>query len=87
MRFALEKSAEHLEKGLKLEHEGDLKGAKYNLLKAAEFLYKAAEKSEPSLKRKRIERADSIVQHADVLTQMLAGKTSRGSIPRLKGLR
>ena len=56
MRFALEKSAEHLEKGIKLEQDGDLKGARYNLLKAGEFLFKAAEKSELSLKAKRIER-------------------------------
>ena len=48
MKFFLGKSAEHLEKGLKLEQEGDIKEAKYNLLKAAEYLYKAAEKSEPS---------------------------------------
>ena len=82
MRFALEKSAEHLENGLKLEREGDLKGAKYNLLKAAEFLYKAAEKSEPSLKRKRIERADSILQRAEALTQMLARKSTPGSVPQ-----
>jgi len=82
MRFALEKSAEHLEKGLKLESEGDLKGAKYNLLKAAEFLYKAAEKSDSALKRKRIERADSILQRADTLTQVLDRKTAVGSIPQ-----
>ena len=80
MRFALEKSAEYLEKGLKLEREGDLKEAKYNLLKSAEFLYKAAEKSEPSLKRKRIERAESIIERTEVLNQMTAGKASSGSI-------
>lgn len=69
MRFELEKSAEHLEKGLKLEKEGDLKGARYNLLKAAEYLYKAAEKSEPGLKASRIERAESILKRADALGQ------------------
>ncbi|MBT9165833.1 MAG: ATP-dependent zinc metalloprotease FtsH [Chloroflexi bacterium] len=82
MRFALEKSAEHLEKGLKLEQEGDLKGARYNLLEAAAFLYKAAEKSEPSLKRKRIERAESILQRAEALGQRLAGKPAWGVIPQ-----
>jgi len=82
MRFALEKSAEYLEKGLKLEREGDLKEAKYNFLKAAKFLYKAAEKSEPSLKRKRIERAESIIERAEILNQMAAGKASSGSIPQ-----
>ncbi len=67
MRFALEKSAEHLEKGLKLEQEGDLKGARYNLLKAGEFLFKAAEKSEPSLQAKRLERAESILKRAEAI--------------------
>ena len=69
MKFALEKSAEHLETGLKLEQQGDLKNARYNLLKAAEFLYKAAEKSEPELKAKRIERAEVIVQRAEALVK------------------
>ncbi|MGB5925602.1 MAG: AAA family ATPase [Dehalococcoidia bacterium] len=79
MRFALEKSAEHLEKGLRLERDGDLKGARYSLLKAAEFLYKAAQESEPALKAKRIERADSIVRRAEALTKMLAGKNAPGA--------
>ncbi len=87
MRFALEKSAEHLETGLKQEREGDLKGAKYNLLKAAEFLYKAAEKSEPCLKKKRIERADSILKRVDMLTQILTRKTTAGSIPQAESTR
>ncbi|MFC1926888.1 ATP-binding protein [Chloroflexota bacterium] len=73
MKFALEKSAEHLEKGLKLEQEGNLKDAKYNLLKAAEFLYKAADKSAPSMKSKRIERAESVVRRAEALGRMPAG--------------
>ena len=87
MRFALEKSAEHLEEGLKLEREGDLKGARYNFLKAAEFLYKAADKSEPSLKTKRIERADSILRRVDVLTQMVAEMTALGSVPHPESVR
>jgi transitional endoplasmic reticulum ATPase len=80
MKFLLEKSAEHLEKGLKLEREGDIKGAKYNLLKAAEFLYKVAEKSGPSLKQKRIERADSILERAKSLDNALARKSSPGIV-------
>ena len=86
MRFLLEKSAEHLEEGLKLERDGDLKGAKYNLLKAAEFLYKGAEESEPSLKTKRIERADSILRRVEVLTQRLPEKTTPGSVPQTEGV-
>ncbi|MCL0088563.1 ATP-binding protein [Dehalococcoidia bacterium] len=82
MRFALEKSAEHLEKGLKLEQDGDLKGARYNLLKAGEFLFKAAEKSEPSLKAKRIERAESILKRAEAIGQMLAGRSTSRVVPQ-----
>lgn len=82
MKFLLGKSAEHLEKGLKLEQEGNIKEAKYNLLKAAEFLYKAAEKSEPSLKQKRIERADSILERAKSLDYELAKRPSPGAVPQ-----
>jgi len=82
VKFLLEKSAEHLEKGLKLEQEGNIKEAKYNLLKAAEFLYKAAEKSELSLKQKRIERADSILERVQSLDYMLARKSSQGAAPQ-----
>lgn len=82
MKFLLEKSAEHLEKGLKLEQESNFKEAKYNLLKAAEFLYKAAEKSEPSLKRMRIERADSIRERAKSLDYVLARKSTSGAVPQ-----
>ena len=82
MKFLLEKSAEHLEKGLKLEQESNFKEAKYNLLKAAEFLYKAAEKLEPSLKRMRIERADSIVERANALGRLIVSKATLGTVPQ-----
>jgi len=85
MRFSLEKSAEHLEKGLVLEKEGDLKRARYNFLKAAEFLYKAAEKSEPPLRRKRIERAESILKRADDLSLVLSRKLSLGAVQQAEG--
>lgn len=67
MTIFLEKSAEHLEKALKFEHEGNLKEARYNLLRASDFLYKAAEKSEPWSKQKRIEWAESILKRAEAL--------------------
>lgn len=85
MKFSLEKSAEHLEKGLKLEQSGDLAGARYNLLEAAAFLYKAAEKSEPSLKSMRIKRAKSIVERAEALSRMLAEKTAPRAISQTEG--
>ena len=67
--FLLEKSADYLERGLKQAREGDLKQARQNLLKAAEFLYKAAEQSEPWSKQKRIERAEAIIKKAEALEQ------------------
>jgi SpoVK/Ycf46/Vps4 family AAA+-type ATPase len=86
MKFLLEKSIEYLEKGLKLEQEGNIKEAKYNFLKAAEFLYKAAEKSDPSLKRKRIERADSILERAKSLDYKIAKRPSSGTVPQAEGI-
>ena len=71
MRFLVDKSAEYLEKGLKRQQAGDLKGARYNLLKASEFLYKAAEKSETPLKEARIRQAEEILRRAEVLGQIL----------------
>lgn len=71
MRFLVDKSAEYLEKGLQRQRAGDLKDARYNLLKASEFLYKAAEKSKPPLKEARIKHAEEILRRAEALGQML----------------
>lgn len=73
MRFYVEKSAEYLEKGLKDQQSGNLKGARYNLLKASEFLYKAAEKSVSPLREARIKQAEEVMRRAEVLGQMLKG--------------
>lgn len=67
--FLLEKSVEYLEKGFELAREGNRKNAQHHLLKAAEFLFKAAEKSEPWSKQKRIERAEAILKKAEELGQ------------------
>jgi len=72
--FLLEKSAEYLEKGFKLAREGNLKTARSNLLKAAEFLYKAAEESESWSKQKRIERAEEILKKAHDLEHSVSAK-------------
>lgn len=76
MRFYVEKSAEYLEKGLSDQQSGNLKGARYNLLKASEFLYKASEKSTSPLREARIKQAEEILRRAEVLGQML--KSGRG---------
>lgn len=67
MNFLLEKSAEHLEKGIACEEIGKIAEAKYNLLKAAEYLLKASEKAEGVLKQQRIERAEGIMTRAKQL--------------------
>lgn len=74
MRFLVDKSAEYLEQGLQCQQAGDLKGARFNLLKASEFLYKAAQKSDPSLKQARAKKAEEILQRAQLLGQMIENK-------------
>jgi len=77
MKFLLEKSAEHLEKGLSLESDGKISQAHHKLLKAAEFLFKAAEKSEPSLKQQRVQRAESILKRAEALEKQIKQQEGR----------
>ena len=72
--FLLEKSAEHLERGLVLAKDGNVQEAKYNLFKAAEYLFKAAEQSEAQIKGKRLERAEAILKRARTL-EKTAGPT------------
>jgi transitional endoplasmic reticulum ATPase len=71
MNFLVDKSAEYLEKGLERQRAGDLKGARYNLLKASEFLLKAAEKSERPIREARIKQADEILSRAEALGQAI----------------
>jgi len=60
MRFYLEKSAEHLEKGLAHHGKREYAKARFQYLKAAEYLYKAARESAPSLKKERIAQAEKL---------------------------
>lgn len=78
--FLLEKSAEYLEKGFLLAREGNSTNARKNLLKAAEFMYKAAEESEGWSKKKRIERAEEILKKAESLEQKAHVNTSLDTI-------
>lgn len=80
MKFLVDKSTEYLEKGLERQRAGDLKGARYNLLKASEFLYKAAEKSEPPLREARIKQAEEILRRAEALGQMV-GRGQKAVVP------
>lgn len=71
MRFLVEKSAEYLEKGLQYQQSGNLNEARYNLIKASEFLYRAAEKTDPPLREARAKQAGEILRRADMLGQVL----------------
>jgi transitional endoplasmic reticulum ATPase len=67
VRFLVEKSAEYLEKGLQCQHAGNLKEARYNLIKASEFLFRAAEKTDPPLREARVKQAEEILRRAETL--------------------
>jgi len=64
MRFFLDKSAEHLNKGLEFQRKGDGKKARYHYLKASEFLFQAANKSEGNLRTQRLKQAEMLLGKA-----------------------
>ncbi len=64
MRFFLDQSAEHLNKGLDSQQKGDRKKARYHYLKASEFLFQAAKKSEGDLRRQRLKQAEMLLEKA-----------------------
>lgn len=76
MRALIEQSSRYLEKGLQKKQEGDLKGARFYFLKAAELLYKVAASSPAPLKEVRLEQADRLMSFADSL-ELEAGRQSR----------
>jgi len=76
MKFLVDKSVEYLEKGLQRQRAGDLKEARYNFLKASEFLFKAAEKSQPPLKEARISQAQELLLRSEKLGQAIEGHTT-----------
>ena len=67
MRFFLDKSAEHLNKGLEFQQKGEGKKARYHYLKASEFLFQAAKKSEGSLREQRLKQAKMLLEKAKSL--------------------
>ncbi|MBI4330606.1 MAG: ATP-binding protein [Chloroflexi bacterium] len=83
LSFLLDKSVAHLDKGLEMQRQGNLPEARYNLLKAAEFLFKAAEKTSPPLKEKRVERAQALLAQAAALEK--PGKSAAASGPKTAG--
>ncbi|MFC1978733.1 ATP-binding protein [Chloroflexota bacterium] len=74
MNFYVDKSAEYLEKGIEQQRGGNRKDARFNFLKAAEFLYKAAQESVPSLRDERIKRAEQLIKRGEELGKLLNKK-------------
>jgi len=64
MRFLLEQAQEHVEAGRRLHAEGDWKRARYNYLKASEYLFKAAKQSKGRLKETRTRQAEELLETA-----------------------
>jgi transitional endoplasmic reticulum ATPase len=71
MKWLLDKTSEHLEKGLAAQSKGNLVDARFNYLKAAEYLFKAAEQSEGKLKEKRIEHGEELLQRATAIGRLI----------------
>jgi transitional endoplasmic reticulum ATPase len=67
MQFFLDKATEHLGKGLDEQKKGNREQARQHYLKAAEFLFKAAQYSTGDLRRQRIEKAEELLQRAKTL--------------------
>jgi transitional endoplasmic reticulum ATPase len=82
MKWYLDKTEEHLEKGLECQAKGDLANARFNYLKASEYLFKAAEKSEGKLKDKRLELAEELLDRAKAIAKVL--ESGRGKKRRLE---
>jgi len=61
MRFLLEQFEKHREEGMAAYKAGNAKDARYNLLKAAEYLLRVANQSEGDLKRRRQKNAQKLV--------------------------
>lgn len=68
MRLLLEQFEAHQKTGLRLLRQNQPQEARKHLLKAAEFLFKVAEKSEGDLRQKRIEKARKLLQLAKSLS-------------------
>jgi len=74
----VEKGLQHLEEGIRLEREERFEEARRELLRAAEFLFKAAEKSPPRFKESRVAQAEKVLSRALALKR----KAPAASIPQ-----
>jgi transitional endoplasmic reticulum ATPase len=78
VRFLLENFEAYKQEGLQAYAAGDYPRARFALLKAAEFLFKLAEKSTGIIQKSRIENADKLVALAKKIEHAPAGEGGEG---------
>lgn len=71
-KLLLQKTIGHLERGLESQRLGRFREARLSLLKAAEYLFRAAEESRSPLKELRIQRAEMLVERARELNSSMS---------------
>jgi transitional endoplasmic reticulum ATPase len=76
--FFLAQATTHLEKGLDLQGQGQPGQARFNYLKAAEFLYKSAEQAQGATRDLRIQQAQALMQRAQLLEPRLSASAPGG---------
>lgn len=81
MNLLLTQATEHLERGLDLQSQGNLEQARFNYLKAAEFLFKAAEKERGQTRKQRIQQAEALVERASALQVKSKTSVPKGDKP------
>ncbi|HNR97329.1 MAG TPA: ATP-binding protein [Anaerolineae bacterium] len=71
MKWLLDQTSEHLDKGLAALVRNDLTDARFHYLKASEYLFKAAEQSEGTLRDKRLALAEELLERATAIGKRL----------------
>jgi transitional endoplasmic reticulum ATPase len=84
MRFHLDKAKDHLQDGLEAQEAGRLADARYHYLKAAEYMVKAAEKTENRpIAAKRLDYARQLQSKATALEPLIKAAQARKQAPPL----
>ncbi|MBI3270397.1 MAG: hypothetical protein HYZ53_15415, partial [Planctomycetes bacterium] len=78
MRFLLDNFEKHKEEGLTAWRSGEAKEARYHFLKAAEYLFRLAEKTDGDLRGVRIKNAEELVAWARRIGSGKAGRPPGG---------
>ncbi|MCL5952609.1 MAG: ATP-binding protein [Chloroflexi bacterium] len=70
MDFFRNQAAEHLEKGVDLQSKGLFEQARFQYLKAAEMLFKAAQQTRGEVREQRIRQAEELIERARTLEKV-----------------